>query len=308
MPDLRPSIPLMIRPIFRFAPSPNGALHLGHALSALLNFEAAKLTGGRFLLRVEDIDTVRCTPQKIDQMYDDLTWLGLEWEEPVMRQSERFYYYAEGIKALKDQNLLYPSGASRKAIQSAVKGWEEANGQPWPRDPDGAAHYPRTMLKTKEVGTGDVAWRLDMSKAIAAYPVSLIWQETGPLAQSYPQMAPTPASPQEWGDVILARKDCPTSYHLSVVMDDAAQGVTHIVRGQDLYAATSLHRLLQTMLGLPEPLYHHHRLLNDVNGQKLSKSRQSLSLAALRKDGVTPAEIRKLIHWNDADLKAIAPV
>nr|WP_321455638.1 tRNA glutamyl-Q(34) synthetase GluQRS [uncultured Cohaesibacter sp.] len=292
--------------IFRFAPSPNGALHLGHALSALINFEAAKITGGRFLVRVEDIDRVRCTQDKIAQMFDDLSWLGIRWEEPVMRQSDRFPIYENQLLKLRKKGLLYPSRASRKDIQKAVAEWESANAPDWPRDPDGAAHYPRAMLSEQETDQGDVAWRLDMAKARMVCPEAFTWQETGPLGPHYPEASQIKASPEEWGDVILARKDCPTSYHLSVVLDDAAQGITHIVRGQDLYAATSLHRLLQSLLDLPEPIYHHHRLLTDIDGQKLSKSRHSLSLKALRQDGVSPEDIKRLIRWNDADLKTFA--
>nr|WP_319486462.1 tRNA glutamyl-Q(34) synthetase GluQRS [uncultured Cohaesibacter sp.] len=295
-----------MQPTFRFAPSPNGALHLGHALSALLNFEAARRTGGRFLLRIEDIDTVRCTDDKVAQMLDDLDWLGIRWEEPVMRQSGRFAVYAGQLEALKQQGLAYPSTASRKDIQTAVTDWQNQTGKDWPRDPDGAFLYPRGMLSAKESDEGDVAWRLDMQKARQQHTVALVWQENGPLSPFYPHCASIDAMPEVWGDVILARKDCPTSYHLSVVIDDATQGITHIVRGQDLYAATSLHRLLQTMLGLPAPVYHHHRLLTDIGGQKLSKSRQSLSLKALRQDGVTASEIRSLIRWSDADLEAFA--
>nr|WP_321524436.1 tRNA glutamyl-Q(34) synthetase GluQRS [uncultured Cohaesibacter sp.] len=291
---------------FRFAPSPNGALHLGHALSALLNFEAARRTGGRFLLRIEDIDTVRCTDDKVAQMLDDLDWLGIHWEEPVMRQSSRFAVYAGQLEALKRQGLAYPSTASRKDIQTAVTNRQNETGKDWPRDPDGAFLYPRTMLSEKESDKGDVAWRLDMQKALQQHTAPLIWQENGPLSPCHPHRASIDAIPEVWGDVILARKDCPTSYHLSVVIDDAAQGITHIVRGQDLYAATSLHRLLQTMLALPAPVYHHHRLLTDIGGQKLAKSRQSLSLKALRQDGVTPNQIRSLIRWSDADLEAFA--
>ncbi|WP_321447705.1 tRNA glutamyl-Q(34) synthetase GluQRS [uncultured Cohaesibacter sp.] len=294
--------------LFRFAPSPNGTLHLGHALSALLNFEAAKQTGGRFLLRIEDIDTVRCTEDKITQMLDDLDWLGIRWEEPVTRQSERFAFYEAHLQDLKAKGLLYPSQASRKDIQRVVNEWEATAQSPWPRDPDGAVHYPRALLFEKEKDGGNAAWRLDMEKALATYSPPLFWQETGPLAPTYPQATQIAASPQEWGDVILARKDCPTSYHLSVVLDDAAQGITHVVRGQDLYVATSLHRLLQSLLDLPAPRYHHHRLLTDIEGQKLSKSRQSLSLRALRKDGVTPSQIKKLIRWSDADLEAFTAV
>nr|WP_321461086.1 tRNA glutamyl-Q(34) synthetase GluQRS [uncultured Cohaesibacter sp.] len=296
-----------MQPIFRFAPSPNGALHLGHAISVLINFEAARRSGGRFLLRIEDIDRVRCTDDKIAQMLDDLEWLGIRWEDPVMRQSGRFAFYGQSLEALKHQGLLYPSVASRKEIQQAVRRWEEEEGRIWPRDPDGAALYPRQLLAQKEIDDADAAWRLAMDKALTSFPKPLSWQENGPLAPDQPHTATIPAAPELWGDVILARRDCPTSYHLAVVLDDAAQGITHIVRGQDLYAATALHRLLQTMLGLPEPIYHHHRLLTDIEGHKLSKSRQSLSLQALRKDGVTPADIRRLIRWSDADLAAFEP-
>ena len=291
-----------MQPVFRFAPSPNGALHLGHALSALLNFEAAKRLGGRFLLRLEDIDIVRCTPDRINQTLDDLAWLDLEWEEPVLRQSTRFPVYQNALEKLKAQRLVYPSHASRKDIRQAVLQWEDEHATHWPRDPDGVPLFPRFQLAHKEEASFEAAWRLDTEKALAHLDHSLNWQESGPLSAQYPQGAEIPAQPENWGDVILSRKDYPTSYHLSVVIDDAAQGITHVVRGQDLYAATSLHRLLQNLLGLPAPLYHHHRLLTDVGGEKLSKSRGDLSLKALRDDGVTPQDIRKLISWTDQDL------
>ncbi|WP_096176248.1 tRNA glutamyl-Q(34) synthetase GluQRS [Cohaesibacter sp. ES.047] len=297
-----------MQPVFRFAPSPNGALHLGHALSALLNFEAARRMGGRFLLRLEDIDTVRCTSDKIDQMLDDLRWLGLEWEDPVMRQSSRFALYAAALEKLKGKNLVYPSLASRKAIQTAVDGWQEQTGQEWPKDPDGAPHFPRALLADLEKQGTDAGWRLDMKKALACLPDQSHWSETGPLGSHYPAASNIAARPEEWGDVMLARKDCGTSYHLSVVIDDAAQGITHVVRGQDLYAATPVHRLLQDLLGLPDPIYHHHRLLTDLGGDKLSKSRGDLSLKALRQDGVTPDDIRRLIGWSDDDLMAFMPL
>ena len=300
-----------MRPVFRFAPSPNGALHLGHALSALINFEAAKRTDGRFLLRMEDIDIARCTKDKTDQILDDLDWLGLEWEEPPLFQSERFPLYEEALKTLQSRGLLFPSSASRKEIGTAIAVWQLETGKNWPTDPDGAPLYPRVLLKDKaSTGThGQTAWRLDNARAVAlAAPknASLSWQENGPLAPTYPQTGTIEAKPACWGDVILARKDCPTSYHLSVVMDDAAQGVTHVVRGQDLFAATALQRLLQALLGLPAPLYHHHRLLTDAAGQKLSKSKQDLSLGTLRKEGVSPAQIRAMIKLGDDDLIAFA--
>lgn len=294
-------------PIFRFAPSPNGALHLGHALSALINFEAANRLGGRFLVRLEDIDTIRCTPDKIDQMLDDLRWLGLEWEEPIVSQSNRFALYQDRIEQLKAKGLLYPSVASRKDIQQAIAKQEEATSTPHPRDPDGAPLFPRTLLQDKEHSEGDAAWRLDMCKAQALIQSPLSWQETGPRSPAYPRSATILADPARWGDVILARKDCPTSYHLSVVIDDALQDISHVVRGQDLYHATSLHRLLQQILDLPAPIYHHHRLLTDVAGEKLSKSRNDLSLKALRDSGVTPREIRAMVTLTDADMVAFRP-
>ncbi|WP_319532528.1 tRNA glutamyl-Q(34) synthetase GluQRS [uncultured Cohaesibacter sp.] len=296
-----------MQPIFRFAPSPNGALHLGHALSALINHEAAKRTGGRFLLRLEDIDTIRCTEDKIDQMLEDLAWLGLQWEEPVIRQSDRFDHYTKALEELKQKGLIYPSVASRKDIQTTIGGWREQTGTPWPEDPDGAPLFPRTLLNALEKDGQEAAWRLDMTKALATLSKPLFWQESGPLGSDTPGESTIAAVPEQWGDVVLGRKDCGTSYHLSVVIDDAAQGITHVVRGQDLFEATSVHRLLQTLLDLPAPCYHHHRLLTSPDGDKLSKSRMDLSLRQLRQDGVTPNEVRRMIELSDADLEAFMP-
>ena len=239
--------------VFRFAPSPNGALHLGHALSALINCEAARAMNGRFLLRIEDIDQVRCTRDKTTQMLDDLRWLGLQWEEPVMQQSDRFGIYQASLDSLRKKGLIYPSTASRKEVATAITRWESRTGRSWPRDPDGANHFPRDLLKDKKHEGSDAAWRLDMAKALALCPGPYFWRESGPNAPGTPNHGSIPASPEIWGDVVLARKDCPTSYHLSVVIDDAAQGVSHVVRGLDLFHATGLHRLLQALLGLPEP-------------------------------------------------------
>ena len=297
-----------MQPVFRFAPSPNGALHLGHALSALINFEAAKATGGRFHVRIEDIDTIRCTEDKVEQMLSDLRWLGLDWQEPVVRQSQRFDVYQANLATLRERDLIYPSTASRKDIQSAIQRAESETGEPWPRDPDGAPLFPREKLADREQNIGEVAWRLDLQAALRMRSEVSGWSETGPLSADYPAPAIMKQAPDQWGDVILARKDCPTSYHLSVVLDDAMQGITHVVRGQDLFAATSLHRLLQDLFGLPAPIYHHHRLLTDRAGEKLSKSRGDLSLASLRKQGETPDRIRKLVNFNEEDIAAfIAP-
>jgi glutamyl-Q tRNA(Asp) synthetase len=277
--------------VFRFAPSPNGYLHVGHALSALINFEMAKAQGGRLLLRIEDIDASRCRPEYEAAMYEDLAWLGIYWEEPARRQSDHFGEYRAALQKLEGQGLVYPSFESRAEIARLV-GEREAHG-PWARDPDGAPLYPGVAKsipaeeRERRIAAGEpYALRLDMKAAIARVG-SLTWQEHahGPVA----------ASPEAWGDVVLARKETPTSYHLSVVVDDALQGATHVVRGQDLYWATSVHRLLQHLLGLPVPRYHHHRLVVDGEGKKLSKSTRATALRDLRAQGVTPADIRAMI-------------
>lgn len=284
-------------PVFRFAPSPNGYLHLGHALSALLNFELAQRSGGRFLLRMEDIDGTRCRPEFEEAIYQDLAWLGISWETPVRRQSEHLAAYRDAVQTLSAQGLIYPAFESRAEIARLVADRERQ--APWPRDPDGAPLYPGTAKslspaeRQRLIDTGaPFALRLDM-KAAHKSTNELSWAEQGEGAAG--ETAPVDARPEAWGDVILARKETPTSYHLSVVIDDALQGVTDVVRGRDLYWSTSVHRLLQQLLGLPEPLYRHHRLLLDDSGQKLSKSNRSTGLRELRADGVTPAEIRRLV-------------
>lgn len=281
-----------MQPVFRFAPSPNGHLHLGHAYSALINFEMARAVGGRFLLRIEDIDTARCTPALEAQMIDDLRWLGLEWEEPVRRQSEHFDDYQAALDTLADAGLAYRSSMSRGDIRRFVEAYE-ADGAVWPRDPDGAPLYPGRAHGSGE--DGDV-WRLDVKAALdhLGSDRELTWDEDGrgPNGETGTQSA----DPTVWGDFVLARRDTPTSYHLSVVVDDALQGITHIVRGRDLFAATAAHRLLQELLGLPLPSYHHHDLIMDeTDGRKLSKSRGDTALAALRAGGLTPADIRRMI-------------
>jgi glutamyl-Q tRNA(Asp) synthetase len=287
----------MLPPVFRFAPSPNGHLHLGHAYSALLNFDLAGQTGGRFLLRIEDIDATRCKPEFENAIYQDLAWLGITWENPVRRQSEHLADYRAALETLSAQGLVYPGFESRAEIARLVA-QREANG-PWPRDPDGAPHYPgsarwlspgeRAQLLQSDA---PCALRLDMAAACArAGDLGWIERGEGPDGET----GPVAARPQAWGDVILARKETPTSYHLSVVIDDALQGVTEVVRGQDLFWSTSLHRLLQRLLGLPQPAYRHHRLLRDDAGQKLSKSTASTGLRELRAEGATPADIRRLI-------------
>jgi glutamyl-Q tRNA(Asp) synthetase len=287
----------MATPVFRFAPSPNGYLHLGHALSALLNFDMARDAGGRLLLRIEDIDETRCRPEYEQAIFEDLAWLGISWEEPVRRQSAHHDDYRAALTKLEAQGLLYPSFESRAEIGALVAERERAGA--WPRDPDGAPLYPgnaRSMPpdeRRRRIEAGErYALRLDMGAAIARVG-ELAWMEMGQGPNG--DDGPVRATPAVWGDVILARKDTPTSYHLAVVVDDAVQGITNVVRGQDLFHATSVHRLLQTLLGLAAPTYHHHRLLLDPEGKKLSKSTRSTGLRELRAQGLTPAESRKMV-------------
>jgi glutamyl-Q tRNA(Asp) synthetase len=285
----------MAAPVFRFAPSPNGYLHLGHALSALINFEMARAAGGRFLLRIEDIDAARCRAEYEQAIYDDLAWLGISWEEPVLRQSTQFDAYRAALARLDDAALIYPSFESRGDIARLIA--ERDTLESWPRDPDGAPLYPghgrllSAAERERRIATGaPYALRLDISAAIARVG-PLTWSEIG-RADAGGVIA---AEPQMWGDVVLARKEVPTSYHLAVVVDDARQGVTHVVRGQDLFWSTSIHRLLQVLLDLPAPHYHHHRLILDASGQKLSKSTRATALRSLRKDGASAADIRAMV-------------
>jgi glutamyl-Q tRNA(Asp) synthetase len=291
----------MTKSIFRFAPSPNGYLHLGHALSSMLNFDMAKWSGGRFLLRIEDIDTARCRPEYEAAIYEDLAWLGLRWEEPVRRQAADFDAYEAALGRLDAMGLIYPSFESRAEIARLVADRDRV--APWPRDPDGVAFYPGCARELSAVerrrrrDAGDpFALRLDMSAAIAlvcSRGEPLTWAETG--AGPNGETGTVVADPAAWGDVILARRDVPTSYHVSAVVDDAYQGITHVVRGQDLFHVTGLHRLLQDLLGLPQPIYRHHRLVVDIDGRKLSKSTRATGLRELRACGATPADIRHMI-------------
>ena len=282
-------------PVFRFAPSPNGYLHLGHALSALLNADMAKAAGGRMLLRIEDIDPSRCRPEYEAGIYEDLAWLGLTWERPVRRQSEQFDVYRDALTRLDAMGLIYPSFESRAEIVALVAAREAQ--APSPRDPDGAPLYPGNAKalapaeRARLIASGaPYAMRLDMAAAMTRAG-ALIWLETG--AGPRGETGTVIADPAAWGDVILARKDAPGSYHLAVTLDDAAQGVTDVVRGNDLFDATSVHRLLQSLLGLPAPRYHHHRLIVDADGRKLSKSTQATALRERRASGATPSDIRK---------------
>jgi len=283
--------------VFRFAPSPNGYLHLGHAYSALLNFDSARQGGGRFLLRIEDIDTARCRAEFEAAIFEDLAWLGIAWENPVRRQSEHLGEYREAVEKLAAQGLVYPSFESRAEIARLVA--ERDAHAPWPRDPDGVPLYAggASLLSSKsrqrliEFGA-PFALRLDMPKA-RSRAGDLSWIELGEGPDG--QTGAVSAHPEAWGDVVLARKETPTSYHLSVVIDDALQGVTEVVRGQDLFWSTSVHRLLQHLLSLSPPVYRHHRLILDSSGRKLSKSTEATSLRELRDSGATPADVRRLV-------------
>jgi len=281
-------------PVFRFAPSPNGTLHLGHAYSALLNFDLARAGGGRFLLRIEDIDPTRCKPEFEAAIYEDLAWLGIAWETPVRRQSEHLGEYRRALDQLAGLGLVYPSFESRAEIARLVTE-REARGV-WPRDPDGAPLYPGNARqlapeeRMRRIESGaPYAFRLDMEAAVARAG-ALSWTELGEGPDG--ETGSITAGPQAWGDVILARKETPTSYHLSVAIDDALQGVTEVVRGQDLFHATSVHRLLQHLLDLPAPNYRHHRLIRDAAGHKLSKSTGATGLRELRAAGANLADIR----------------
>lgn len=276
-------------PLLRFAPSPNGRLHLGHACSALLTWNAAAQLGGAALLRIEDIDAERSKPEFTAAIFEDLHWLGLDWPEPVMRQSDRMEIYAAAGNRLREQGLLYPCFCSRSEIAAAATR----------TDPDGAPLYPgacrhldrREQIERLERGDA-VQFRLDTAQAAERVGM-LTFTVVGPLLTDRPQIRH--ARPERWGDVVLQRKGTPTSYHLSVVVDDAAQHITHVTRGRDMEAATDIHVLLQMLLGLPSPIYHFHRLILGDDGRKLSKSRGSESLADLRAQGWTPADIRRAV-------------
>jgi glutamyl-Q tRNA(Asp) synthetase len=288
----------MPQPVFRFAPSPNGHLHLGHALSALMNFDMARAAGGRFLIRMEDIDTARCRPEFEAAILEDLAWLGISWDQPVRRQSEHFAEYRAALAKLAAMRMTFPSFESRAELVHMV-GDRDVR-ERWPRDPDGVPLYPGAARQMKDeerqarIARGEVyAIRLDMEKAME-WVGRLSWRESG--AGPSGEQGEVAADPAAWGDAIVGRKETPTSYHLSVVLDDARQGVTHVVRGQDLFWATGVHRVLQALLDLPAPTYHHHRLVFDVDGRKLAKSTAATGLRELRAQGVTPADIRGLVN------------
>lgn len=284
----------MTTPVFRFAPSPNGLLHLGHAYSALLNADLARAADGRLLLRIEDIDRDRSRPEFEAAILGDCEWLGLRFETRVRRQSEHLGDYRTAIDALRRRGLVYPAFKSRAEVARAVKNAEK-DGVRWPRDPDGMPLYPgaERALPDDEAdariaAAQPFALRLNVAAAVEqAGP--LHWQEM----DEGGAVTSVAADPAVWGDVVLAGRGAVAAYHIAVVVDDAAQGVTHIVRGRDLFAATAIHRLLQALLGLPEPIYRHHKLIRDRKGRKLAKSDGDVGLSSLRDRGATPAGIRE---------------
>jgi glutamyl-Q tRNA(Asp) synthetase len=284
-----------MQPVFRFAPSPNGFLHLGHAFSALTNDALSRRLGGRFLLRIEDIDPQRSKETYVAAIEEDLSWLGLAWERPVLRQSRHMDDYAGALAGLQARGLVYRCFCSRGDTARFVAA-HEAQGRAWPRDPDGAPLHagPCARISDAEASTraaaGDAhVWRLRMGEAVACLAGPVHVRAWDPWADS---IRPFAVDPLAWGDVVLARRDVPTSYHLSVVVDDARQAITHVVRGADLEASTAVHRVLQALLGVPDPVYFHHRLLLDEAGRKLAKSRLSTPLRSLRAAGAIPAHLR----------------
>lgn len=278
--------------VTRFAPSPTGPLHLGHAYSALLAHDMAQAMGGTFLLRIEDIDQTRCRPEWVAQLMDDLNWLGITWNAPPMRQSARLSTYEQALGTLWSQGLLYSCACSRRDIDAAMGAPQE--GAARPIGPDGAV-YPGTCRSGSRAGAcpSDRHLRLDIRAAVRLTGATR-FTESGP---THAGATSTDAAHygDSIGDIVLARRDFGTSYHLSVVLDDAAMGITHVVRGEDLFDATRIHVLLQRLLGLPTPVYHHHRLIRDDAGKRLAKRDDARALAKYRAEGASPQDIRALV-------------
>ena len=268
----------------RFAPSPTGLLHRGHAFSALTAYDAARTTNGAFLLRIEDIDTTRCRPPFEAAIYEDLAWLGLEWEQPVRRQSEHLAQYQAAIDQLAERRLLYRCFRTRKEIAQAIASAPHGTMERW----RGAALPAQEETRRLESGEA-FAWRLSLDAALAqAGPLTFLEEGSGPNGET----GVITARPELGGDVVLARRDVGVAYHLAVTLDDALQGVTHVIRGEDLFEATHVQRLLQALLGLPTPVYRHHRLLVGPDGKRYAKRDRAQTLAELRAAGVTPQELR----------------
>jgi len=289
---------MMTKPVFRFAPSPNGHLHLGHAYSALLNQKMAREVDGKLLLRIEDIDTQRCTAKLEAQMLRDLEWIGFEWDETPRRQSEHFEEYAQVLDKLAKLNLVYPSSLSRGEIKKLVQAKKDS-GEDWPTDPDGSPLYPgkeRDYDNTERLNlissVKDYALRLNIKSARNRVPTGLSWTELNNAQDEI-----TNADPTIWGDIIIGRKGLPVSYFLCCTYDDGIQDISHVVRGKDLYHSTSIHVLLLEILGYQKPLFYHHDLILDDHGEKLSKSLKHTSLKELKASGVTANDIREKLGF-----------
>lgn len=280
--------------ITRFAPSPTGPLHLGHAYSACLAFDMARAAHGVFHLRIDDLDTARCRPEWEAQIEDDLRWLGLDWPVPILRQSARLQLYRRSLETLLDQGLLYACSCSRADIRAAVSAPQE--GAIPATGPDGLI-YPGTCRPAAPPGgpMPDAVLRLDMARALTRLSAVPAFTETGQSASGQTGRILARDLISEVGDVVLARRDMGASYHLSVVVDDAEQGITHVIRGEDLFAATKIHVVLQHLLGLPTPIYHHHRLIRDAAGKRLAKRDDARAIATYRAEGHTPRDIRQMI-------------
>ena len=282
--------------VTRFAPSPTGLLHLGHAFSALTAWQAAQAAGGEFLLRIEDIDGARARPEFETAIYQDLAWLGLTWPGPVLRQSERVGVYAAALDQLAHLGATYPCRCTRADIRAALSAPQEGQTQ----FPPGGAVYPGTCRgrSMAEGGPGD-AIRLDLDRALAILGErELNWQETGAVHAGTHVLDPE-AMRRQIGDVVLGRKDIgAAAYHLSVVVDDASQGISHVIRGEDLFETTPIHRLLQALLELPVPVWHHHTLIRDAAGKRLAKRNDAQAIRTYREAGRTPEDVRRMMVEN----------
>ncbi len=275
----------------RFAPSPTGPLHLGHAFSAMVAHDMARAAGGEFLLRIEDIDQSRARPEWEAAIFEDLSWLGIHWSEPVLRQSHRLPAYERALMQLARFGLIYPCACRRRDIEAALEAPQEGA---LPLGPDGLI-YPGTCRgrSMSDRDEGD-ALRLDMARAMALIGGEITFEETGPEHEGNHRFT-TEEMIAGVGDVVLARRGMGTSYHLAVVVDDAAQGISHVVRGADLFEATAIHVLLQRLLALPTPAYHHHRLIRDENGRRLAKRDDARAIARYRAEGASPDDIRAMV-------------
>ncbi len=284
--------------VTRFAPSPTGRLHLGHAFSALTVYRAAQEANGRFLLRMEDIDQTRCKPEFENAIYEDLSWLGLDWETPVRRQSDHFDDYVSALEILRGKNLVYRCFKTRKDIADEIERAPHLTAQ----GPEGPAYFGAPLSTDEERALLDkgapYAWRLSIAAAkgyLGGAYEDLFFTEETPEGERRVK-----ADPSLFGDVVIARKDSGTSYHLASVHDDALQGVTHVIRGEDLYHAAHLHRLLQAIFDYAAPVYRHHRLLMDASGRRLAKRDKAATLTALRESGAEACDVMARLGFSDA--------